>query len=351
MESVTTGSKGAERLPLDAGALATYLAVHLPGFAGPLDVRQFSGGQSNPTYRLDTPGRTYVLRRKPPGDLLPSAHRIDREYRVMEALGRVGFPVPGTLLYCEDRDVIGAEFFVMAHVEGRVLFDTRMPGLGREKRAAICHALVDTLADLHCLDVAAAGLADFGREGGYLLRQTRRWSEQYRASATAEIPAMERLMAALPSALAEVPDETCLVHGDYRLDNVILAADAPRVAAVLDWELATLGHPLGDLAYYLMTWAFPADLRWGLAETDLADLGIPSMDALAARYAARTGRAAVPGLDLLVAYNAFRMAAILQGVYRRGLDGNAADEAALSMGEDVPRLAAVADAMARRAGV
>ncbi|GMG84052.1 phosphotransferase [Paralimibaculum aggregatum] len=338
------------RLPLDLAALGRYLAGTL-GIDGPLEARQFSGGQSNPTYLLEAPGARLVLRRKPPGALLPKAHMIEREYRVMAALGAAGFPVPRMRALCEDPGVIGAAFYVMDHVEGRVLFDTGMPGLAPAERAAIYHALVDTLAALHRIDPAAAGLGDFGRPGGYLGRQVAIWAGQYAASETQAIPAMDRLAAWLPEAVARVPDETCLVHGDYRLDNVILAPGAPEIRAVLDWELATLGHPLSDLAYFLMTWRFPAGLRYGLAESDLAGLGIPPLEALAERYAAATGRGRLPDLDLLLAFSIFRMAAIIQGVYARGLAGNAADEAALSMGADVPRLAAIAEAHAARAGL
>ncbi|MEL6766374.1 MAG: phosphotransferase family protein [Pseudomonadota bacterium] len=350
--------RGGVRLALDRARLEAYLVRAVPGFTGPIEARQFSGGQSNPTYRLDTPSGAYVLRRKPPGDLLPSAHAIDREYRVMAALGAQRFPVPPVLHYCDDAGVIGAAFYLMRFVEGRVLFDTRLPGMAPADRTAVYEALIDTLAALHCVDVAAAGLSDFGRPGGYIQRQVARWSTQYRATAGPEAPAgagpvlqeMARLMEWLPGAVAGLPDETCLVHGDYRLDNAMLAPEGPDVVAVLDWELSTLGHPLADLSYFLMTWAFPADLRWGLAEADLEALGIPDIAAMAARYAAATGRDNVPDLDLLIAYNAFRLAAILQGVYARGLAGNAADEAALGMGADVPRLARIALDFAERAG-
>ncbi|MEM6357411.1 MAG: phosphotransferase family protein [Pseudomonadota bacterium] len=346
------------RLALDVDRLEGHLRGAVPGFAGPLAVRQFSGGQSNPTYRLDAASGSYVLRRKPPGDLLPSAHAVDREYRVMAALGAQAVPVPPVLHYCDDTAVIGAPFYVMRFVSGRVLFDTRLPGMTPAERWAVYEALVDTLAALHRVDVEAAGLSDFGRSGGYIARQVARWSKQYRASAGPAappgagpiLPEMARLMDWLPGAVARIPDETCLVHGDYRLDNAMLAPDEPSVVAVLDWELSTLGHPLADLSYFLMTWAFPVDLRWGLADADLAVLGIPDMEAMAARYAAATGREAIADLDLLIAYNAFRLAAILQGVYARGLAGNAADEAALSMGADVPRLARIALDFAERSG-
>ncbi|MEM9148037.1 MAG: phosphotransferase family protein [Pseudomonadota bacterium] len=338
------------RLPLPLGPLEAWLAEAVPGFAGPVEAHQFSGGQSNPTYRLQGPGASYVLRRKPPGPLLPKAHMIEREHRVMDALGRAAFPVPRMLAYCADDTVIGSAFFVMEHVEGRVLYDARLPGLTVGERRQTCLALLDTLARLHRIDPAAVGLGDFGRPGGYLSRQVAIWTAQYDASATHAIPEMARLADWLPEAVTGIPDETCLVHGDYRLDNLILDATTTEIRAVLDWELSTLGHPLADLGYLLMTWVFPSDLRWGLAEADLDALGIPRLEALAERYAAATGRAEIVHLDTLLAYNVWRLAAILQGVYARGLAGNAADEAATTMGADVPRLAAIAWDLARRAG-
>jgi len=338
------------RLEIDARALERFLAERLPGFRGPLTLRRFESGQSNPTYLVSTPGGAFVLRRKPPGPLLPKAHMIEREYRVMAALADVGFPVPRMRLFCDDPAVIGSAFYVMDFVDGRVLFDTTLPGLTPAGRRATYEAIIDTLAALHRIDPAAAGLADFGRPGGYLSRQTRIWSDQYRATETETIGDMDRLIDWLPGAVAAIPDETVLVHGDYRLDNVILDPARPAVIAVLDWELATLGHPLADLGYFLMTWSFPQDLRHGLADVDRAALGIPDRETLAARYGAATGRGAIPKMDLLLAYNAFRMAAIIQGVYHRGLQGNAASDQALSMGADVARLAGIAIDHARRAG-
>lgn len=339
-----------ERLTIDAAALRAWVAEHVPERAGPLEVRQIRSGQSNPTYLLESEAGRMVLRRKPPGDLLPSAHAIDREYRVMRALGSQGYPVPPMLALCEDRGVVGTEFYLMGHVEGRVFFDTALPDLSPEDRRAACHALIDRLADLHVIDPEAAGLGDFGRPSGYVARQVRRWAEQYRRTETERIPEMDRLIGWLPAAVERLPDESCLVHGDYRLDNVMFAPDAPRIVAVLDWELSTLGHPLADLGYLLMTWTFPAGLRYGMADLDFSALNIPTLDEAAERYGARTGRAGLPDLDLLLAFNIFRIAAILQGVYHRGLSGNAASDEALSMGADVARLARLADLCAARAG-
>lgn len=329
--------------------LAAHLSAAL-GDPGPWSFARLSGGQSNPTTLATTPRGAYVVRQKPGGVLLPSAHAIDREYRVMAALGAAGFPVPRMLYYCADPGIIGVEFYVMAHVAGRVFFDTSLSDLTPAERTPVYTALIDRLADLHALDPAALGLADFGRAGGYLPRQTRRWSEQYRASETTPIPAMERLMDALPQAVAAIPDAACLVHGDYRLDNVMLHPERPEVVAVLDWELATIGHPLADLAYFLMTWTFPRGLRYGLGDTDLAAHNLPTMQALADRYAARAGR--TPGnLDLLLAFSIFRIAAILQGVYARALQGNAAASDAHQKGADVARLADLAWGFGLRAGL
>ena len=342
---------GDVRQGFDAKRIESYLADAIPGTKPPLTVRQFSGGQSNPTYLLtDARGARHVLRRKPPGELLPSAHAIDREYRVMQAVAGQGVPVPRMLCLCDDRQVIGTEFYVMEHLTGRVLFDTDLPAMTPEERRATYGAVLGALAAIHRVDPETAGLADFGRPGGYIARQVRRWSEQYRASATQEIPAMDRLAAWLPGAVAALPDETCLVHGDFRLDNVMLHPERPEVIAVLDWELSTLGHPLADLAYFLMTWVFPQGLRYGMADIDLAGLGIPTLEEMAAEYCRMTGRQSVNNLDLLIAYNSWRLAAILQGVYHRGLQGNAASDEAVRMGGDVDRLAAIAWHYAERAG-
>ncbi|HEV8641271.1 MAG TPA: phosphotransferase family protein, partial [Methylomirabilota bacterium] len=272
----------------DLEALERYMERQVEGFRGPLTVRQFRGGQSNPTYYLEAGDRQYVLRRKPPGKLLPSAHAVDREYRVITALARSGVPVPRTYALCEDPDVIGTPFYVMAYVPGRVLPDPRLPGAATAERAAIYDAMNEVLARLHAVDWEAAGLADFGRPGNYIARQIHRWTSQYRASETETIPAMERLIAWLPEHIP-APDETTLVHGDYRLGNMIIHPTAPRVAAVLDWELSTLGHPLGDLAYHCLPFRLRHDQFEGFAG-EARPAGIPSEEEYLAAYCRRTGR-------------------------------------------------------------
>ena len=336
------------RYALDEGRLGEWLAAHVEGYAGPLAVRQFKGGQSNPTYELTTPDRTYVLRRKPPGPLLASAHAVDREFRVISALHAQGYPVARPWALCEDDGVVGSMFYVMDKVEGRVLWDLKLPGLTPDQRRAIYDAQVDTLAALHAFDPAAIGLGDYGRPGNYFERQVGRWTKQYRASEIEPIPAMDRLIEFLPATL---PPEgpTRIVHGDFRLDNLILAPETPEVRAVLDWELSTLGDPMADFSYLLIAWVIPASARNGLAGADLAALGIPSVEQMVARYAALTGTAP-ENLDWLFAYNLFRLAAICQGIAGRVRDGTAASAHAKTMAAQVPMLAGGALAFARKAG-
>ena len=338
-----------ERYRLDEAALDVWLAANVEGYAGPLSIRQFKGGQSNPTYELTTPGRTYVLRRKPPGVLLASAHAVDREFTVISALHAQGFPVARAYALCTDEAVIGSIFYVMDKVEGRVFWDLKLPGLQPAERRAIYEAQTDTLAALHAFDPAAIGLSDYGKPGNYFARQVGRWTKQYRASEIAPIPAMDRLIAFLPDSL---PPEgpTRIVHGDFRLDNMILAPDAARVRAVLDWELSTLGDPLADFSYLLIGWAIPASLRNGLAGADLKALGIPSVEETVERYAEKTGTAAPGNLDWLFAYNLFRLAAICQGIAGRVRDGTAASAHARTMAAQVGPLSEAAWSFARKAG-
>lgn len=309
----------------DEAALAAYLAGILADVTGRLEIRQFEGGQSNPTFRLQAGSRFFVLRKKPPGELLPSAHAVDREYRVMTALAASEVPVPRTYHLCEDAGVIGTPFFIMEWVEGRVFTDSRLPGLTAEERRLIIDHFYDVLAALHRVDYRAVGLETFGKPGNYYARQISRWSRQYLASKTEDIAEMERLMAWLPENIPE-SDETTLVHGDYRIGNCIIHPTEPRIAAVLDWELSTLGHPLADLAYCCQ--GYHADVAPGetLRGLDLAALGIPSEEEVLARYAERTGRTAITGWKFYMAFTLFRSACIVQGVYKRGLDGNASSD-------------------------
>ena len=333
----------------DEVALDRWLAANVAGYTGPLAVFQFKGGQSNPTYRLETPGRAYVLRRKPFGTLLPSAHAVDREFRLISALNTVRFPVPHAYALCDDASVIGAIFYVMEAVEGVVHWDASLQDFTPPERRRAYEAMVSTLAELHQVDYAAIGLGDYGRPGNYFARQVDRWTKQYRASETDRMEAAERLMAWLPTSL---PEQTgaAIVHGDYRLDNMILAPSGDRVAAVLDWELSTLGDPLADFSYLLMHWDMPADGRSGLAGLDLPALGIPSRDEAVALYCRLTGRDGLPELDWYFAFNLFRLMSIVQGIAGRVRDGTASSPQAAEMAARAPRLAEAAWGFALRAG-
>lgn len=340
-------------LQFDAARLDAYLRAHAKDYAGPLTVRQFKGGQSNPTYLLDTPAHRYVLRRKPPGKLLPSAHAVDREFRVISALHAQGYPVAEPVLYCADDGVVGTAFYVMGFVEGRVFWEPPMPASTPSERAAVYAAMNSALARLHGYNPAAIGLADFGKGENYIARQVDRWGKQYKASQTERIEEMERLIAWLPENLPPA-GPIRLVHGDYRLDNVIIAAEEPRVLAVLDWELSTLGDPLADFTYHLMQWDMPPSESGAgvgsLVGFDLAALGIPSRAAYVDAYVARTGLDPRPHLPVYLAYNFFRIAAILQGIVGRARDGTAANANAPAMALMVRPLAQKAWEFAREWG-
>lgn len=340
-----------EALAFDAERLHAWMQTKLGGDPGSLRVSQFKGGQSNPTYRIESAHGNFVLRRKPPGPLLASAHAIDREFRVLEALSREGFPVARPIGYETDASIIGSEFYLMDLVEGRVIWEPWIPNSTPTERAAIFDAMNDTLAQLHAFDPAAIGLGDFGKAEGYVARQIKRWSANYKASETQPIPDMDWLIGWLPDHVPQAP-RAALVHGDYRLDNLILASDAPRVAAVLDWELATLGDPLADAVYHFMTWVMPpSESNAGtgtLIGHDLVALGIPALEDYAQAYARRAGLGDIPYFDQYMAYNLFRMAAILQGIAGRVRDGTATSEHGALMGTMVAPLAATAIQFARR---
>jgi aminoglycoside phosphotransferase (APT) family kinase protein len=315
-----------EALKFDPDPLQEYMLSHVEGFHGPLAVRQFRGGQSNPTYLLESPSGKYVLRRKPPGKLLKSAHAVDREYRVISALYAADFPVPRPYVLCKDEEIVGTMFFIMEFVEGRIYWDLDLPDSDPGERRAIYEHANQTIADLHTFDYEQIGLSDFGKPGNYFARQISRWSKQYAASETSKITAMNKLIAWLPD---NIPDDesATVVHGDYRLDNMIIHPTEPRIIAVLDWELSTIGHPLGDFTYHLMAWQMPeiGIGSTGLQGKDLEVLGIPSEEEYVARYCAKTGRDdGIANRDFYSAYNFFRIAAILQGIAGRVRDGTAA---------------------------
>jgi aminoglycoside phosphotransferase (APT) family kinase protein len=339
-----------ERHKLDEAALTAWLSANVEDFAGPLTINQFKGGQSNPTYQLVTPTKRYVLRKKPGGKLLPSAHAVDREYRVISALYPTGFPVARPYALCTDDSVLGAIFYVMEMVEGRILWDGSLPDLTREQRRAVYENKIATLARLHNTDHAAIGLSDYGKPGNYFGRQIDRWSKQYKLSETETIEEMNRLIEWLPQTIP-AGERISIVHGDYRLDNLILHASEPRVIAVLDWELSTLGDPLGDFTYYLMNWVMPHDGRAGLGGLDLEALGIPTLDETVALYCAQTSRDGIASLDWYFSYNAFRLACILQGIAGRVRDGTAASAHATEMIKRIRPLASASFSFAQRAGL
>ena len=335
----------------DVGRLEAFLTREVEGFEGPLRVEQFKGGQSNPTYKLITPGRSYVLRRKPPGKLLPGAHAVDREYRVIEALGRQGFPVAKALALCLDEEVIGTAFYVMEMVEGRIFWEAALPDVGTEERPAYFDAMNAAIARLHSIDPEAAGLGDYGKPGNYFERQIGRWSKQYVEDVEAgRVAAMDRLVEWLPRNIPPDDGEARIIHGDFRCDNMIFHPTEPRVLAVLDWELSTLGHPLADFSYHLMMYRMPAGITAGLAGLDLAALNIPSEEEYVSAYCARTGRSGITELDFYVAFNMFRLAAILHGIKGRLARGTAASAHADKMVAGLDGLAELAWQQAKLAG-
>ncbi len=340
-----------ERQRFDAEALDAWMRAHVDGYpGGPLEAEQFKGGQSNPTFLLRAKGARYVLRTKPgpAARLLPSAHAIEREFRVMSALHGAGFPVPRQHALCTDEAVLGRAFFVMEHVEGRVLWDQSLPGMTPAERAAIYDEQNRVIAQLHAMDYGAIGLQDYGKPGNYFARQIERWTKQYQASMTEPIEAMDRLSAWLP---AHIPpgDDTSIVHGDYRLDNLIFHPAEPRILAVLDWELSTLGHPLADFSYHCMSWHIPPGQFRGIAGLDLAALGIPALREYVARYCERTGKAIrEEDFDFYLAYNMFRLAGIMQGIMKRYVDGTASSAAALENGKAARPMAEMAWRFASR---
>lgn len=330
-------------IPFDVTVLDAWLARHVAGYGGPLQVERFAGGQSNPTYRLTAASGRYVLRKKPDGALLPSAHAVDREHRVITALRDAPVPVPRTHAYCDDASVIGSPFFVMDCVEGRIFWDPALPELARGERAALWNDVNRVVAALHLVDIDSVGLADYGRPGNYFERQIGRWTKQYRASEMDRIEAMDRLIDWLP---LHIPpgDETAIVHGDLRLDNLIIHVTEPRVVAVLDWELSTIGHPLADLSYHVMTWRLDASQFRGMADKDLSALGIPSEAEYVAAYCERVGRPPIErsAWEFHMVFSMFRLAAILQGIAKRAQEGTAASVQALENGRKARPIAEVA---------
>lgn len=341
-----TGTGAAD---LDGTALTAWLERHVAGFRGPIALIKFEGGQSNPTYRLDAANGTYVLRRKPFGTLLPSAHAVEREYRVLTALHALSFPVPRVLALCEDPGVIGAAFYLMALVEGTTFADGALPQLTKDARTLVYHAMIDTLAALHRIDPQAAGLATFGHPGNFFARQVARWIKQYRAAETDRIEAAERLIEWLPATL---PPQRgiAIVHGDYRIDNLILSPSGDEIRAVLDWELSTLGDPLSDFSYFLMSWVTPADGRAALLGLDLEQIGIPTLEQMVARYCEKTAREPIQSLDWYFAFNLFRLLGIAQGIKKRQIEGNASSPRAAEATTRIPLIAAQAWRFAERAG-
>ncbi len=338
----------ADPITLPEQTLAAYLEANVVGFRGPLTATKFKGGQSNPTYLIEAASGRYVLRRKPPGKLLASAHAVDREFRVLRALAGSAIPVAQALHLCADDGVIGSMFYLMSYVPGRIFWDPALPELAPGQRTALFETAVDTLAALACLDVAGAGLGDYGKPGNYFARQVSRWSEQYRSAETERIEAMETLIAWLPGAVPPDDGRIALVHGDFRIDNLIWVEESPGIAAIVDWELSTLGHPLADLAYFCMALRLPRNpVLPGLAGIDRAALGIPDEAAMIERFAEATDLDPLPHWNFLLAFGFFRLAAIAQGVLKRALQGNASSEQALAAGRMTRVIAELGASVAR----
>ena len=340
-----------EGFAFDEGALKAWMRENVDGFAGPMRVEQFKGGQSNPTYKLVTADRSYVLRRKPPGHALKGAHAVDREAKVLTGLAKANFPVARVHGLCTDEDVIGSIFYVMDMVEGRIFWDATVPGISNAERAAIFDAMNETIARLHMVDYEAVGLGDYGRPGNYFARQIARWSRQYHEDADARRDAnMDRLIDWLNANTPGDDDATSVIHGDFRIDNMIFHPTKPRVLAVLDWELSTLGHPGADFAYHAMMYRMPPHIVAGLAGADIAALGIPTEEDYLAAYCARTGRDGMPGYGFYMAFNFFRLAAIFHGIKGRMIRGNASSAQANERVKVLPELMELAWRQAARAG-
>jgi aminoglycoside phosphotransferase (APT) family kinase protein len=341
VETAGSAAAGQIRAPIDVAALEQFMAAEVEGFSGPLTIHQFKGGQSNPTYRLETPAALYVLRKKPPGPLLKGAHDVLREARVMRALVSTQVPVPPVAAACEDESVLGSAFFIMTLVDGRIFWDTGFRDVPRDQRAAYFDSMNATIAALHSVDYEAAGLADYGRPGNYFERQIARWSKQYVEDLEGgRDPNMDALVAWLPTAIPP-GEETAIVHGDFRCDNLIFHPVEPRVVAVLDWELSTLGHPLADFAYHCLMYRIPDDIA-GLGGEDPTALGLPTEADYIAAYCERTGRPAIESFDFYAAFNLFRLAAIFHGIKGRVVRGNASSAQARERAEQFPRLSALA---------
>lgn len=345
--AILSGTPVDERPVFELGPLEDYLRQHIDGFEGNLCIEQLEGGQSNPTYKLNAGTSQYVLRRKPPGKLLPSAHAVDREYRVITALARAGIPVARSRVLCLDESVIGTPFYIMDFIPGRVFWDQSLPGMDKLERTAIYDEMNRIIAALHKVDYEAIGLGDYGRPGNYFARQISRWTRQYQASEMEKIQAMDNLIAWLPEHIP-IDHETSIVHGDYRMDNLLFHPTEPRVLAVLDWELSTIGHPLGDFSYHCMSWHITPEQFRGIGGLDLAELGIPSENEYIRAYCARTERTQIEHWDFYLAFNLFRMAAILQGIKSRVKDGTAASADAIYTSRGARSLAEVGWKKAQR---